>query len=136
MRKLFLTLSVCALMAAVVSCEYDSPDIRFQQTTTVTNDYSEIVKALQDQTMSLVKRMELLEEALKNQTFTLSQKMDLLNEAYDNGVLKYEEMAKKTIEAIGSLDATVAEKLAAIESAIKAQSTDLNAKLVLRRRSV
>ncbi len=131
MRKLFLTLSVCALMAAVVSCEYDSPDIRFQQTTTVTNDYSEIVKALQDQTMSLVKRMELLEEALKNQTFTLSQKMDLLNEAYDNGVLKYEEMAKKTIEAIGSLDATVAEKLAAIESAIKAQSTDLNAKLVL-----
>lgn len=114
MRKLFLTLSVCALMATVVSCEYDSPDIRFQQTTTVTNDYSEIVKALQDQTMSLVKRMELLEEALKNQTFTLSQKMDLLNEAYDNGVLKYEEMAKKTIEAIGSLDATVAEKLAAI----------------------
>lgn len=43
------------MMVAVVSCEYDSPDIRFQQTTTITNDYSEVVKALLDQTLALSK---------------------------------------------------------------------------------
>lgn len=131
MKRILLPLAACALMAAVVSCEYDSPDIKFQQTTTVTNDYSEVVKALQDQTMSLAKKMELLEEALKNQTLTLSQKMELLSKAYDNGVLKYEELTKKIIEAIGSLDATVTEKLAAIENAIKDQTFDLNTKLGL-----
>ena len=136
MKRFFLNLAACALMATVVSCEYDSPDIRYQQTTTVTNDYSEIVKALQDQTMSLAEKMGLLEEALKNQTFTLSQKMDLLNKAYDNGVLKYEEMTKKIIEAIDSLDATVTEKLAAIENAIKIQTSDLNAKLALIEKAV
>lgn len=46
MKKVFASLAALAMMAAVVSCEYDSPDIRFQQTTTITNDYSEVVKAL------------------------------------------------------------------------------------------
>ena len=40
MKKVFAALAALAMMAAVVSCEYDSPDIRFQQTTTITNDYS------------------------------------------------------------------------------------------------
>lgn len=53
MKRFLLTLSVCSLVAAVASCEYYSPDIRFEQT--ITNDYTEIVKALQDQTMSISK---------------------------------------------------------------------------------
>lgn len=56
MKRFLVILAVCSLMAAVVSCEYDSPDIRFQQTTTITNDYSEVVKALQDQTLALSKK--------------------------------------------------------------------------------
>lgn len=59
MKKVFAALAALAtlaMMAAVVSCEYDSPDIRFQQTTTITNDYSEVVKALQDQTLALSKK--------------------------------------------------------------------------------
>lgn len=116
MKRFLLTLSVCSLVAAVASCEYYSPDIRFEQT--ITNDYTEIVKALQDQTMSISKRLELLEEALKSQTMTLSEKMDLLDEAlknlsltlsqkmelltkaYENGVLKYEEMTGRLIAEI------------------------------------
>ena len=46
MKRFLLTLSLCSLVAAVVSCEYYSPDIRFEQT--ITNDYTEIVKALQE----------------------------------------------------------------------------------------
>lgn len=57
MKRFLVILAACSLMAAVVSCEYDSPDIRFQQTTTITNDYSEVVKALQDQTLALSKKM-------------------------------------------------------------------------------
>lgn len=46
MKKVFAALAALAMMAAVVSCEYDSPDIRFQQTTNLTNDYSALVNAL------------------------------------------------------------------------------------------
>ena len=74
MKKVFAALAALAMMAAVVSCEYDSPDIRFQQTTTITNDYSEVVKALQDQTLALSKKMELMEDAMKSQTMTISEK--------------------------------------------------------------
>lgn len=116
MKRILITLAACTMMAAVVSCEYDSPDIRFQQTTTVTNDYSEVVKALRDHTTTFKEKMNLLEEVLKSQTYTLSQKMDFLNEAlknqtitlsqkmelltkaYENGVLKYEEMTGKLID--------------------------------------
>lgn len=55
-EKVFAALAALAMMVAVVSCEYDLPDIRFQQTTTITNDYSEVVKALLDQTLALSKK--------------------------------------------------------------------------------
>lgn len=149
MKKVFAALAALAMMAAVVSCEYDSPDIRFQQTTTITNDYSEVVKALQDQTLALSKKMELMEDAMKSQTMTisekmnlldealrnlsltLSQKMELLTKAYENGVLKYEEMTGKLIGEINSMNISTAEKLDAVKKAIEAQSSDLCAKLDL-----
>ena len=131
MKRFLLTLSVCSLVAAVASCEYYSPDIRFEQT--ITNDYTEIVKALQDQTMSISKRLELLEDAMKSQTMTvsekmnlldaalknltmtLSQKMELLTKAYENGVLKYEEMTGKLVDEIRLMNATTTEKLEALK---------------------
>lgn len=140
MKRFLLTLSLCSLVAAVVSCEYYSPDIRFEQT--ITNDYTEIVKALQDQTMSISKRLELLEDAMKSQTMTvsekmnlldaalknltmtLSQKMELLTKAYENGVLKYEEMTGKLVDEIRLMNATTTEKL-------EAQTSDLVTKLDL-----
>ena len=57
MKRFLVVLTALAMMAAFISCEYDSPDIRFQQTTTITNDYSDVVKALQDQTLALTKKM-------------------------------------------------------------------------------
>ena len=53
MKRFFISLAVCSLLASAVSCEYDAPNINF--TTTVTNDYSEVIKALQDQTLTLLK---------------------------------------------------------------------------------
>lgn len=149
MKKILVNLTICAALAAVVSCEYDSPEIRFQQTTTITNDYSEVVAALRDQTLTisqkldlvedamkkqtltLSEKMSLLEEALENQTLTLSEKMGLMITAYDNGVLKYEEMTNKLIDNIKAANATTAEKLDAVKNAVGAQSTALSTKMVL-----
>lgn len=61
MKKVFAALAALAMMAAVVSCEYDSPDIRFQQTTNLTNDYSALVNALLDQTKTVSEKLNLLE---------------------------------------------------------------------------
>ena len=136
MKKVFAALAALAMMAAVVSCEYDSPDIRFQQTTNLTNDYSALVNALLDQTKTVSEKLNLLEKAINNQTFTLEQKIELLTKAYESGVIKYEELIGKTIAAINSMSTSVAEKLAAIENALKIQTSDLSAKLALIESSV
>ena len=136
MKRFLVILAVCSLMAAVVSCEYDSPDIRFQQTTNLTNDYSALVNALLDQTKTVSEKLNLLEKAINNQTFTLEQKIELLTKAYESGVIKYEELIGKTIAAINSMSTSVAEKLAAIEKALKTQTSDLSAKLALIESSV
>lgn len=108
MKKVFAALAALAMMAAVVSCEYDSPDIRFQQTTNLTNDYSALVNALLDQTKTVSEKLNLLEKAINNQTFTLEQKIELLTKAYESGVIKYEELIGKTIAAINSMSTSVA----------------------------
>lgn len=136
MKKVFAALAALAMMAAVVSCEYDSPDIRFQQTTNLTNDYSALVNALLDQTKTVSEKLNLLEKAINNQTFTLEQKIELLTKAYESGVIKYEELIGKAIAAINSMSTSIAEKLAAIENALKTQTSDLSAKLALIESSV
>ena len=157
MKRNLLILAACALMATVVSCEYDSPDIKFQQTTTVTNDYSEVVKALQDQTMSLTEKMGLIEEALKNQTFTLSQKMGLIEEAIKNQTFTLSQkmglieeavnsglvgedstlaLVKKAIEALNATAGTANDKLDAIKEAINSPTSGLNVKLDAIREAV
>ena len=137
------------MFTAVVSCEQDAPDIRFQQTTIITNDYSEIIDALKDHTLTISQKMELLEnalknqtltlseklslleEALKNQTLTLSQKIELMTKAYENGVIKYEELTDKLIGVIKAANTTIAEKLDAVKNAVEAQTIDLNSKMDL-----
>lgn len=87
--------------------------------------------AMKSQTMTISEKMNLLDEALRNLSLTLSQKMELLTKAYENGVLKYEEMTGKLIGEINSMNISTAEKLAAVEKAVRDQTTDLSAKLVL-----
>ncbi len=142
------------MLTAVVSCEQDAPDIRFQQITTITNDYSEVINALKDhtltisqkmdllekamknQTLTLSEKISLLEEALKNQAMTLSEKMELLTKAHENGVLKYEELTDKLIGEIKATNATIAEKLDVIKNAVEAQTTNLNSKMELINKAI
>ena len=119
----------CILVIGVGSCTYESPEINFRQTTV--NDYSKIIEALENQTKTMAEKLALLEAALKDQSMTISMKLELLTKAYEEGVLKYEEMADKTIDALNALKASNEERLAAIEAAMKNQSVDLSAKLAL-----
>ena len=129
LRKNFLAFITCILVIGVGSCTYESPEINFRQTTV--NDYSKIIEALENQTKTMAEKLALLEAALKDQSMTISMKLELLTKAYEEGVLKYEEMADKTIDALNALKASNEERLAAIEAAMKNQSVDLSAKLAL-----
>ena len=147
LKYFLLTVAALGAMATVTSCDYEAPKIEYKQT--ITNDYSDVVKILQDQTATLSEKLAALETAMENQTLsleqkldllkkavddqnmTLSQKMDLLTAAVNNGVIKYEEMTQKIIDALDAMSASNEEKLAAIEQAVKAQTADLSAKLVL-----
>ncbi len=147
LKYFLLTVAALGAMVTVTSCDYEAPKIEYKQT--ITNDYSDVVKILQDQTATLSEKLAALETAMANQTLsleqkldlltkavddqnmTLSQKMDLLTAAVNNGVIKYEEMAQKIIDALDAMSASNEEKLAAIEQAVKAQTADLSAKLAL-----
>ncbi len=147
MKRLFLTIVAFGTLIAVNSCTYEAPEIYYEQT--ITNDYTGVVKALQDQTRTLEEKLALLESAMKNQTLSLeqkldllkkglddqnmslSQKLDLLTAAVNNGVIKYEEMTRKLIESIDAMKVSNAEKLEAVEKAVKEQASSLAAKLAL-----
>ena len=79
MKRFFIVLAVCSLLASAVSCEYDAPNINF--TTTVTNDYSEVVQAIEDNTLTLAEKLKIINDALDNQTLTITQQADILKKA-------------------------------------------------------
>ena len=127
MKRFFIALAVCSLLASAVSCEYDAPNINF--TTTVTNDYSEVIKALQDQTLTLAEKLKILNDALEDQTLTITQQADILKKAYENGVLKYEELFGKLFDQLGKIKESTEEKLDAIKGALETVNEDMKTKL-------
>lgn len=127
MKRFFISLAVCSLLASAVSCEYDAPNINF--TTTVTNDYSEVIKALQDQTLTIAEKLKILNDALEYQTLTITQQADILKKAYENGVLKYEELFGKLFDQLGKIKESTEEKLDAIKGALETVNEDMKTKL-------
>lgn len=120
MKRFFIVLAVCSLLASAVSCEYDAPNINF--TTTVTNDYSEVVQAIEDQTLTLAEKLKIINDALENQTLTITQQADILKRAYENGILKYEELFEKLLDRLGKIKESTEEKLDAIKGRSKQET--------------
>lgn len=127
MKRFFISLAVCSLLASAVSCEYDAPNINF--TTTVTNDYSEVIKALQDQTLTIAEKLKILNDALEDQTLTITKQVDILKKAYENGVLKYEDLFGKLFDQLGKIKESTEEKLDAIKGALETVNEDMKTKL-------
>lgn len=114
-------------------CEFlhDAPEINFSHSTTIVSDFSGVIKAINDMSLSLSQKLEIINNAIQNQTLTLSEKMNILNEAVNKGILTYEKMAQKTVDAINAMNASTTEKLAAVESALTNMNTSLTTKLAL-----
>lgn len=127
MKKFFIALAVISVLASAVSCEYDAPNINF--TTTVTNDYSEVVQAIEDQTLTLAEKLKIINDALDSQTLTITQQADILKKAYENGVIKYEELFEKLLDRLGKIKESTEEKLDAIKGALETGNDTMKTKL-------
>ena len=127
MKKFFIALAVISVLASAVSCEYDAPNINF--TTTVTNDYSEVVQAIEDQTLTLAEKLKIINDALDNQTLTITQQADILKKAYENGVIKYEELFEMLLDRLGKIKESTEEKLDAIKGALETGNDTMKTKL-------
>lgn len=128
MKKNFILAAAFAIGAATfTSCENDAPSINFSQTDTHVTDFTELINAIKNQTLTVAEKLDLINEAIKNQSLTLSQKLDALNTAVAQGFLSESqklELIKTAIEGLGN-------KLAAIEEAIKDQTLSLATKMDL-----
>ena len=131
MKKYLLGVVALVAVTTFTSCEKDAPEINFSHTTNIVSDFSGVIKAINDMSLSLSEKMEIINNAIKDQTLTLSQKMDILNEAINKGILTYQQMTQKIIDAINAMNASTAEKLAAIQTALTEMNGTLTEKLAL-----
>lgn len=131
MKKYLLGVAALCAVATFTSCEQDAPEINFSHSTTIVSDFSGVIKAINDMSLSLSEKLEIINNAIKDQTLTLSQKMDILNAAIEKGILTYQQMTQKTIDAINAMNGSLTDKLAAIQTALTEMNTSLTMKLAL-----
>lgn len=131
MKKYLLGAVAFFALTTFTSCEQDAPEINFTHTTTIVSDFSGIIKAINDMSLSLSEKLAIIDDAIQAQTLTFSQKMDVLHKAIENGILTYQDMTQKTIDAINAMNASMAEKLATIQTTLAAMNTSLTDKLAL-----
>lgn len=127
-KKNFILIAAAMLAtASFTSCENDAPSINFSQTDTHMTDFTELINAIKDQTLTVAEKLNLINEAINNQALTLGQKMDALKTAMEQGFITEAqklELIKTAIEGVSN-------KLEAIEKAIKDQTVSLGAKMDL-----
>ena len=130
-QKLTLILLCLAvgISGAFTSCKNDAPDIVAKTETTYKSDFSGITKALQDQTLSIDEKLDLLKLAIDETEFTLFEKLGLIELAVENGVATYQECATNLIAAINKLNDNQAAKLEAIREILLATNVTLELKL-------
>lgn len=131
MKKIFTGIVSLLVLATAPSCQQDAPEINFSHTTSIVSDFSGIIKAINDLSLGLTEKLEIIDNAIRNQTLTLSQKIDILNAAIEKGILTFEQMAQKTVDAIDAMNVSLTAKLAAVEGALTDMNTSLTTKLGL-----
>ncbi|MCF0186682.1 MAG: hypothetical protein HUJ98_09385, partial [Bacteroidaceae bacterium] len=117
------------ISGAFTSCKNDAPDIVVKSQTTYTSDFKGIANAINDQSVAIEEKLNLLNTALGDVNLTLDQKLDLIEQAIQNGVTTYKECAKNLIDAINKLQLTQEAKLQAIYDILKSSNATLAQKL-------
>ena len=114
MKKMFVYVVALSMLAtAFSSCEKDAPEINFSQTTTIGFDLTPIVNALNDMSVDLSRKIDLVVSAINDQKLSITQKLQLLE------------------AVINTQGTNMAGKLDIIEAAINSQAQDIDAQLAL-----
>ena len=123
---------MCIAIAAsgmLSSCSEDMPNVNFMNVVSNTSDFREVIRAIENQTLSLAQKLNLVNETLKSTNTTLAQKLQLIEAAVNNGVATYKELADALVESINALNATQEAKLQAIYEIINSNNITLAQKL-------
>ena len=133
MKKSIISLLICLTVGIsgvlFTSCKDDIPTIDYVHQSSYSADFSALIDAINDQTITLSRKLDLINEALVNIHWTLEEKLGIIQAAIEAGVGTYEEYAKVLIESINQLNKTQEAKLQAICDILESNNANLTAKL-------
>ena len=123
---------MCLALAAsgmFYSCSEDMPNVNFVNVVSNSSDFRDVIKALEDQTTTLETKLQLVEDAINSTQRTLDEKLQIIETAIKNGVSTYKELAEKLIESINKSATSQAEKIDAICDILASTQATLEQKL-------
>lgn len=135
MKKNFINVLAALTLASagVVSCVLEAPEINYQVNYQNVADFSGIIAAINNSTMSTQQRLDLIAESLDKQTYTMAQKIEFLEAALKNGLTNLEkasQMLKESlVKTINDQTLILNSKMTALETAVKSGTLTLGDKL-------
>ena len=132
MKKTIYSIIMClalAASAAFTSCSEDMPNVNYVNVVSNTSDFSKVIEAIKSQTTTLAEKLDLVNQTLADTNTKLADKLKLIEEAVNAGVATYEELAKKLIDSINALEDTQEKKLQAIIEILGNTNASLDQKL-------
>ena len=132
MKKTIYSIIMClalAASAAFTSCSEDMPNVNYVNVVSNTSDFSKVIEAIKSQTTTLAEKLDLVNQTLADTNTKLADKLKLIEEAVNAGVATYEELAKKLIDSINALEDTQEKKLQSIIEILGNTNASLDQKL-------
>lgn len=134
MKRRLITLAVSAVLSGALlcftSCVNEAPEINYQVEYHHTTDFSELIKVINDQTLSLASKIAAVEDAVAKGTASLSEASsalkDAITKALDDQTSSINEKLETLTQAVNSQALTLEDKLSLIEKAIKDGTTTLS----------
>ena len=111
------------------SCSEDMPNVNFVNVVSNTSDFRGVIEAIKNQTLTLTQKLDLVSKSLEDTQTTLEQKLLIIEAAVNNGVATYQDLATKLIKSINALNEDQNKKLEAIYNIIASNNATLEQKL-------
>ena len=111
------------------SCKNDVQNIDYVHESKHVADFTQIIAAINSQTETLAYKIDLINASLASLNVTLDDKLAIIEAAITNGIGSYKEYATQLIAAIDQLNATQGEKLNAIYEILASNNATLAQKL-------
>ena len=132
MKKTIYSIFMCLGIVAsglLSSCSEDMPNVNFVNVVSNTSDFRGVIEAIKNQTLTLTQKLDLVSKSLEDTQTTLEQKLLIIEAAVNNGVATYQDLATKLIKSINALNEDQNKKLEAIYNIIASNNATLEQKL-------